>query len=101
MGERLDGGYGVLAAGGSGSGSGSENGSGSGSGSGSGIMTTGEVGGGLVLQVWNANNHQLTYGVFGATVTGLRNWMVLNGVFGTVRFEVFDGINQVGWGTIE
>ena len=55
---------------------------------------------GIVLSVANANNHQTTWGVFGAAIAALADYMEQNRVFGTVTFNIFDGSNQVGEGTI-
>lgn len=48
-----------------------------------------ETGARVMLRVWNANSHHLTYGNVGATVMGLRSWMLLNEVFKTGKFEMY------------
>ncbi|KAA6408378.1 MAG: hypothetical protein FRX48_08120 [Lasallia pustulata] len=55
---------------------------------------------GMTLRTWNTNNHQMTYGVLGAAFLALCQYMQLAG-FGTVRFTVWDGVNQVGAGALE
>lgn len=55
---------------------------------------------GIILSVANANNHQTTWGVFGAAIAALADYMNQNRVFGTVAFNIFDGSNQVGQGSI-
>ena len=54
---------------------------------------------GLVLSAWNANNHQLTYGVLGAALDAVSDYMNFNG-FCRATFSVYDGVNQVGEGMI-
>ena len=51
------------------------------------------------LQVWNANNHQTTYGVLGAALSALLQWMHQND-FVAVSFGIYDGNNQVGNGVV-
>ena len=55
---------------------------------------------GLELAVWNANNHQTTYGVLQAAVSALSDCMSSRGAWGTVRFWIFDGGREVGGGEI-
>ncbi|MCJ1298663.1 hypothetical protein MMC08_001453 [Hypocenomyce scalaris] len=54
----------------------------------------------LGLQIWvrNANNHQLTYGVLGAALNALNEYMTLFGAGLTTTMDVYDGVNQVGQG---
>ena len=54
---------------------------------------------GLRFEVKNANNHQVTWGVLGAAVEGLRDYMGEKGWAG-VKFEVYDGRNMVGEGAV-
>lgn len=54
---------------------------------------------GLVLKAWNANNHQLTYGVLGAALDAVADYMNFHG-FCRATFAVFDGANQVGEGVV-
>ena len=49
------------------------------------------------LVVWNANNHQTTWGVLGAAVEALRECMRVNG-WGVGRFGIWDGGIEVGGG---
>lgn len=51
------------------------------------------------LQVWNANNHQTTYGVLSSALTVLHQWMSAN-QFVATSFNIYDGNNQVGTGAI-
>ena len=51
------------------------------------------------LQVWNANNHQTTYGVLGGALSALHDWMS-NHAYTTASFGIYDGQNQVGNGVI-
>lgn len=51
------------------------------------------------LRVRNANNHQTTYGVLGAAMLAVKDYMGRFGYY-TGTFTIFDGINHVGDGTI-
>lgn len=53
----------------------------------------------VVLQVTNANNHQVTYGVLSSALAGLQDYM-WNCGYGGVQFKLYDGSNQVGQGSI-
>ena len=54
---------------------------------------------GMVLHTWNTNNHQTTYGVLAAAIQAL--WGYMDGQeFGTARFTIFDGGNEVGAGML-
>lgn len=53
----------------------------------------------LAVRVWNANNHQVTFGVLGATVHALLEYMMLNG-WESVAFDIYDGKNIVGGGSV-
>ncbi|KAA6413311.1 MAG: hypothetical protein FRX48_03055 [Lasallia pustulata] len=56
--------------------------------------------GGLAsFQTWNANNHQQTYGVVGAAISALRDFMGKY-EYCAVDFEVWDGGIQVGEGRL-
>ena len=50
---------------------------------------------GLAWKSVNANNHQQTWGVLGAAINALEDFMVKKKTFGTVAFEIWDGGNQV------
>ena len=53
----------------------------------------------MMLQTWNTNNHQQTYGVLGAAIAALRDYMAENG-YGAASFVIFDGANEVGKGVV-
>lgn len=55
---------------------------------------------GYVLQAWNKNNHQTTWGVLAMAVTALLNYMTAKDLYGAVTFFIYDGMNQVGAGQI-
>lgn len=55
---------------------------------------------GLVLNVANANNHQTTWGVLGAALSALKDFVAESGGFTSATFEIFDGVNQVATGTL-
>lgn len=55
---------------------------------------------GLVLSIANANNHQTTWGVLGAAIFAIGDYMNENRSFGRIIFNIFDGTNQVGQGSI-
>lgn len=52
------------------------------------------------LDVWNANNHQVTYGMLQMTIAAIYDYMGVHG-FETATFAMFDGANQVGIGNIK
>ena len=54
-----------------------------------------------MLRMANTNNHQLTWGVLGAAIDALGEYMhqAVTGP-GEGWFSVFDGQNEVGMGTI-
>ncbi|MCJ1305323.1 hypothetical protein MMC08_008137 [Hypocenomyce scalaris] len=52
------------------------------------------------LHVWNANNHQISWGVLLAATRALWDYMYNTGSFGGADFEIFDGGNQVGLGVV-
>lgn len=51
--------------------------------------------GGLRLSAWNADNHQMTWGVFRAALLVLMDFMRTNNWYGAVRFDIYDGFNNV------
>ena len=54
---------------------------------------------GLTIRVSNANDHQITWGVFASSLLALADYMVQSGS-GTAAFLVYDGNNEVGQGAI-
>lgn len=48
----------------------------------------------------NANNHQQTWGVLAGAVMALASFMDAYGSFGYAHFQIFDGGNQVGSGSV-
>lgn len=54
---------------------------------------------GMALKAWNANNHQMTYGVLGAALDAVGDYMSFNG-FRRATFAIYDGANQVGEGVV-
>ena len=48
----------------------------------------------------NANNHQQTWGVLASAITALVDLMHAYGEFGYAQFQIFDGGNQVGQGSL-
>lgn len=55
---------------------------------------------GCSLHVWNTNNHQITWGVLGAALNALWEYMYANARHGGADFEIYDGPNQVALGAI-
>ena len=55
---------------------------------------------GMVLRVANANNHQTTWGVLGAAMRALANFVIEHGGFDTADFVIYDGENQVAMGVL-
>ena len=53
----------------------------------------------IELSTRNANNHQQTWGVLGAAIGALRDYMSKNG-YGQASFYVFDGGTEVAAGII-
>ena len=49
----------------------------------------------------NANNHQLTWGVVGAAIHALSNYMLTENNAGTATFTIFDGNTEVGFGSVD
>ena len=54
----------------------------------------------LALEVANANNHQMTYGVLAAALLELAHYMVQTGEVERASFDVYDGPNWVGVGWV-
>ncbi|MCJ1302668.1 hypothetical protein MMC08_005472 [Hypocenomyce scalaris] len=54
----------------------------------------------VLLNVWNSNNHQITWGVLGSALWGLREFMQDKDTWGCATFQVWDGVNWVGTGTV-
>lgn len=53
----------------------------------------------LTVRISNANDHQITWGVFGSALLALGDYMVKSGS-GGVAFLIYDGENEVGQGSI-
>lgn len=51
------------------------------------------------LRVWHANNHQTTWGVLGAAIEAIDDFMFQYG-FAGATFYIYDGGNEVGEGII-
>ena len=71
---------------------------------GDGVMTAGVFNNwmsdeGMRVTVANANNHQVTWGVLESALEALGDYMEQYG-YGSVVFDIFDGANQVGHGSI-
>lgn len=54
----------------------------------------------MVLRIHDTNNHQTTYGVLGAAVMALWNFMTTQNQFRAGNFQVYDGPNMVGQGFV-
>ena len=54
----------------------------------------------LGLTVFNANNHQTTWGVLAAAFLALVDYMANQGTYYAAAFTIFDGKNEVGTGSI-
>lgn len=54
---------------------------------------------GMLVSIMNANNHQVTWGVLQAAIEALGDFMEQYG-YGSVIFQIYDGPNQVGRGSI-
>ena len=50
--------------------------------------------------MWNADNHQMSFGVLRAAVGALQDYMRREGRWGMVKFWVFDGGREVGAGEL-
>lgn len=62
-------------------------------------MATWQGYGGAYMKAWNSNNHQTTWGVFGAALGALREFQNEHG-WGAADFTIFDGVKEVGQGYI-
>ena len=49
---------------------------------------------------FNADNHQQTWGVVGAAIEALAQYMITHAIYGWATFRIFDGQNQVGHGSL-
>ena len=56
---------------------------------------------GLGLELTNANNHQLTWGVACAAVKTMYDYMHSQDIYGQAVMWIYDGVNVVGRGTLE
>ena len=55
---------------------------------------------GVVFRAWNTNvNHEMNWSVLSYGLGAVWRYLTLSG-FGTVRFTIYDGANEVGRGTI-
>lgn len=55
----------------------------------------------LSFSVVNADNHQMTWGVLGSTLWGLKDFMTQSDIYACAYISIFDGINLVGTGKID
>lgn len=55
----------------------------------------------MVLSIRNANNHQMTWPILSSAIWAVVDYMYKKDNFGTVVFDIFDGGNQVGQGSIQ
>ena len=55
---------------------------------------------GMELLCVNAENHQITWGVLGAALNALEDFMNSNQIWSAATFGIFDGENQVGVGSL-
>lgn len=55
---------------------------------------------GLELFCANSNNHQITWGVMGAALSALEDFMNYNQVWSAATFSIHDGHDQVGVGIV-
>ena len=55
---------------------------------------------GLEIFCVNSNNHQLTWGVLGAALNALEDFMNENQMWSAATFGIYDGPNYVGVGTM-
>ena len=56
---------------------------------------------GVHMTLTNANNHQLTYGVVESAAVALMEFFIRRGGYQKVDFQIIDGKNLVGSGTIQ
>ncbi len=54
----------------------------------------------MAFRAWNANNHQLTWGVLLAAIRAVSNYMMVENAWGDAEFDIYDGGIQVGRGVI-
>lgn len=54
----------------------------------------------MILSIRNANNHQMTWHLLSSAILAVVDYMYSKNKFGTVVFDIFDGGNQVGQGSI-
>lgn len=54
----------------------------------------------MILTIRNANNHQMTWHLLSSALLVVVDYMSEKNKFGTVVFDIFDGGNQVGHGSI-
>lgn len=54
----------------------------------------------MAFRAWNANNHQLTWGVLSAAIRAVLDCMRVRDTWGDVMFDIYDGGVQVGRGVI-
>lgn len=55
---------------------------------------------GLGLSVFNANNHQTTWGVLASAMVALVDFMAGQGTYCAAAFSIYDGQNEVGTGSL-
>lgn len=55
---------------------------------------------GLSLELTNANNHQLTWGVAGVAIETMLDYMHSQDIYGQAIMWIYDGINVVGQGVL-
>ena len=56
--------------------------------------------GGVQVMAWNADNHQLTWGVLSAALAAVLDFMRVFGN-GAATFNILDGAHMVGQGTVQ
>ena len=54
----------------------------------------------MILSIHNADNHQMTWRTLASALWAVTDYMVKENNFGTMVFDIFDGANQVGQGSI-
>lgn len=54
----------------------------------------------MMVEIWSVNNHQVTWGVLGSALWGLRKYMESDGLWGNAWFQIYDGSNLVGTGIL-
>lgn len=53
-----------------------------------------------MLHVWDANNHQVTWGVLASVLWAVKDFINSMHKYKTMSFGVYDGVHMVGRGTI-